>query len=205
MELGRCLREGSCGARWGIAMKPITKSLLSVCAALYATGAVADQGAFDTVLSTPFMAANGTMLTLTPSEDGMKLQTGDAHGIAKTVSFQFYDDASGTVADENIGGKFRIVNHAIYIRFDDGRLEKIAPSAAGELQIFTKAPGASSFECTAWYPQGHRFSANDIGCVTAPMPASIAPKSPVIQASIPKSTLAPLQAVVVNASVKDMI
>ncbi|HSZ74106.1 MAG TPA: hypothetical protein VK779_04745 [Rhizomicrobium sp.] len=181
-------------------MKRIAISALGFGAVLLATSAMADEGMFDTAFGTPFIAANGTMLTLTPSEDGMTLRTGDAHGIAKTVSFQFYDDTSGIVTDENMGGRFRIVNHAIYIRFDDGRLEKIAPSVTGELQVFTKAAGSSNFECTAWYPRGHRFSANDIGCVTPPMPAS-ALKSPVIQASIPKSTLAPLQAVVVNASV----
>src|SRR5262249_45296286 len=156
---------------------------LGLGAALFATRAMADDDMLDAAFGAPFVAANGAMLTLTPSEDGMTLQTADAQGAAKALSFQFYDNASGTVSDEAGGWLFRIVNHAIYIRFDDGRLEKIAP-ASGELQIFTKAPGSTSFECTAWYPKGHSFSANDVGCVSAPMPASLVHKSPVIQANI---------------------
>lgn len=107
-------------------------------------------------------AVDGSTLTLTPNEGGFALAIAGANGAAQRMSFAYLGDRIGTIADETDPGRvvgfFRQTGSGLDVQFGDGRAQSLALNSAGGFSLTLKAANGTS-SCSAWYPEGHVFSA----------------------------------------------
>ncbi|MBV9044520.1 MAG: hypothetical protein JO294_05315 [Alphaproteobacteria bacterium] len=82
-------------------------------------------------------------------------------GTVQTVTFTPMGSAMGaiTAADAAPIGFFRITASGVDAEFADGHSESISLNSDGGVSILTRTAGETN--CTAWYPQGHVFSAEE--------------------------------------------
>ncbi len=109
-------------------------------------------------------AVDGSTLALTPTEGGLAREIVAPGGAVKKTVFMFLNDKLGTVYEgsdsSNAAGVFRITDTGVATDYADGRLETLRLSGSGGVLMTLSVP-AGETSCTVWYPEGHRFSAEE--------------------------------------------
>jgi len=107
-----------------------------------------------------FYAADGSSLTFFVYAGGLAREIHTPDGSALVEVFAFKTDDGGTVSESEdtseVAGKFQLTGDGMATEYNDGRMELLTQSGEA-LSMMTNSPEAGKV-CTAWYPEGHRFS-----------------------------------------------
>ncbi len=118
----------------------------------------------DLLAGKKLFAVDGSTLALTPIEGGLTREIDAPNGTVKKDVFAFVNDRQGTVSEgddrNNVAGVFRLTEKGIATDYADGRQELLILNSAGGVSMMLLAPSAHPY-CVAWYPEGHRFSAEE--------------------------------------------
>ena len=139
----------------GLIVATLAASLLgSVCAVAQS----ADRTTIAKIAGKKFYAADGSSLTFLAYKGGLAREIHTANG---AVQIETYALSAGTVSDAEAGndpsGTFQITDAGLAADYKDGRSELLAPSGAGSMRMMLRGT-TGEVSCTAWYPEGHRFS-----------------------------------------------
>ena len=108
-----------------------------------------------------FYAADGSSLSFLAYQGGMAREIHTANGAVLIETLALTNGNGGTVATADSGsapaGTFKLTATALVTDYRDGHSEMLSPNGAGGMEI-TSRSAAGDVMCTAWYPQGHRFS-----------------------------------------------
>ena len=111
-----------------------------------------------------FIAADGTALTVLAFPGGLAREIDYPGGAVRVKVFALQGANSGSVADESensgAAGSFQLTDTGITTDYNDGSSEVLVANNAGGVSLVANAPSGESV-CTAWYPEGHRFSAQE--------------------------------------------
>ncbi|HKD24115.1 MAG TPA: hypothetical protein VKB71_18995 [Rhizomicrobium sp.] len=107
-----------------------------------------------------FYAADGSSLTFFVYAGGLAREIHTPDGSALVEVFAFKSGDGGTVSESEdtsaVAGKFQFTGDGLATEYNDGRVELLTQSGEA-LSMMTNSPEAGKV-CTAWYPEGHRFS-----------------------------------------------
>ncbi len=127
-------------------------------------GPAARWSSLDDLTGKKLSAVDGSTLALTPTESGLTREIVAPNGAVKKTFFAFLNDRLGAVYEGGdsaaAAGVFRVTDVGIATYYADGRSETLMLNGAGGLSTVLIVP-ASGAICTVWYPQDHRFSADE--------------------------------------------
>lgn len=108
-----------------------------------------------------FYAADGSSLAFLAYRGGLAREIHTASGAVIIETLALKDRDGGTVSVSEDGsapaGTFKLTGTTLATDYKDGRSELLTANGSGALEMVVHdADGALT--CTAWYPQGHRFS-----------------------------------------------
>ena len=110
------------------------------------------------------VAVDGSSVALAPSEGGVIRTLTAADGTVKKAAFTFLGNGLGTITDggapPQVTGFFRVLADRVELSYADGHSEVLTRSAADGLSLVLRTV-AGEENCTAWYPAGHVFSAEE--------------------------------------------
>ena len=142
----------------GLIVATLAASLLgSVCAVAQS----ADRTTIAKIAGKKFYAADGSSLTFLAYKSGLAREIHTANGatIIETYSLKAAD--AGTVSDADGGsrpaGTFKITAAGFTADYNDGRSELLSSNGAGGMRMMLHS-ASGELTCTAFYPEGHRFS-----------------------------------------------
>lgn len=145
------------------------------------------------------IGVDGSSVTLTAKTGGVLRTITNADGSTQLAAFTFLGNGLGTISDGgNVTGFFRVSASSVELTYGDGRSESVRLLGDGIVIVAKDAAGAQS--CSAWYPQGHAFSAEErkaavaayarrlgvAGAGAVPMPCPSAVATPAHTLPMPK-------------------
>jgi hypothetical protein len=104
-------------------------------------------------------AADGSSLTFFAYQGGLAREIHTATGATVIETYALKSTDAGTVSDSegaSPAGTFRITAAGLAADYNDGRSEILASNGAG--MRMTMHGAAGDLTCTAFYPEGHRFT-----------------------------------------------
>jgi len=108
-----------------------------------------------------FYAADGSSLSFLAYQGGIAREIHTANGAVMIETLALTNNDSGTITNADTGsapaGTFKLTATSLITNYGDGHSETLASNGAGGMEI-TNRDAAGDVMCTAWYPQGHRFS-----------------------------------------------
>ena len=129
---------------------------------LSSVGALADSASpIAKISGKKFTAADGSSLTFLTYQGGLAREIHTANGAVLIETYALSASNAGTVSDPEGGagsaGTFTITAAGLTADFKDGRSELLAPNGADGMRMMVRSTDGE-LSCTAWYPQGHRFT-----------------------------------------------
>ena len=110
------------------------------------------------------IAVDGSTVTLAAKDGGVVRTLTAPDGSVQKAGFTFLGNGLGTITDAGsptqVTGFFRVLPDSVELTYGDGRSETLARSAADGISLVQKS-AAGERACTAWYPAGHVFSAEE--------------------------------------------
>jgi hypothetical protein len=110
------------------------------------------------------IGVDGSTVTLTAKEGSLVRVVTAPNGSTQKTAFTFLGTGLGTVSDAGdppqVAGVFRITTTGIVTDYADGRSELLSRNGTDGLSLVLKTASGEQ-ACTAWYPQGHLFSADE--------------------------------------------
>jgi hypothetical protein len=147
----------------GLLSATLVASLLG-CAGAFAQSASTDgaqQTAINKIAGKKFYSADGASLTIVAFKGGLAREIHEPDGSTEIQTFALTGGKTGTVSDAEGGskaaGSFQLTQAGLTTEYSDGRSEIFAPNSAGGMSMELREPAGDRI-CTAWYPEGHRFS-----------------------------------------------
>ena len=140
----------------GLIFATLAAGLLGTVSALAHTDSMVDQ-----IAGKKFTAADGSSMTFLVYQGGLarEIHTANGQTLIETYSLKARD--AGTVSDADSGsapaGTFKITAAGLTAEYADGHSEMLAPNGAGGMRMMLHGAGGE-LTCTAFYPEGHRFS-----------------------------------------------
>ena len=140
----------------GLIIATLAASLLGNVSAFAQSDSMVDKMAGKT-----FTAADGSSMTFLVYRGGMAREIHTANG---QTLIETYSLKTGAVSDADGGsapaGTFRITAAGLSAQYNDGHSEMLASNGAGSVRMMVRDAGGD-LTCTAFYPDGHRFSDAD--------------------------------------------
>lgn len=146
----------------GLIFATLAASLLGSVSALAQSDSVqpasAAQSTIGKIAGKKFTAADGSSLTFLAYKGGMAREIHTANGATIIETYALKDADDGTVSGADGGaGTFKITAAGFSTDYNDGRSEMLASNGAGGLRMMLHT-ASGDLTCTAFYPEGHRFS-----------------------------------------------
>ena len=149
----------------GLIFATLAASLLGSFSALAHSDSVqpvsAEQSTISKIAGKKFTAADGSSLTFLAYKGGMAREIHTANGATIIETYALKDRDAGTVSDAEGGsrpaGTFRITAAGFTAEYNDGHSEVLASDGTGGMRMMLHG-AAGDLTCTAFYPEGHRFS-----------------------------------------------
>ncbi|HXC56363.1 MAG TPA: hypothetical protein VNU97_13790 [Rhizomicrobium sp.] len=143
---------------------------------------------------------DGSSLALAAKEGGLVRTVTAPDGSVQAEAFTFLGNGLGTVSDTasppQVVGFFRVTPAGLEIEYGDGRSERFVRAAPDGLSVVLKS-AQGDLACTAWYPAGHIFSAEErkaaVAAYARRLGVSDAPAVP--RAPCPAAGVTPVSAV----------
>ncbi|HYM18678.1 MAG TPA: hypothetical protein VEU06_08950 [Micropepsaceae bacterium] len=118
----------------------------------------------EAVMGKRLVSIDGSIISLSLSEEGLVRQITAANGAIQKTAFTFISERLGTVADSadtnKIVAVFRATETALEIEFADGTSELLLANSFGGISIESTSAVKDTY-CTTWYPDGHVFSVDE--------------------------------------------
>jgi hypothetical protein len=149
----------------GLIFATLAASLLGSVSALAQSESIrpvsAEQSTISKIAGKKFTAADGSSLTFFAYQGGLAREIHTATGATIIETYALKNSGAGTVSDSESSsgpaGTFRITAAGLTANYNDGHSETLAANGSGGMRMTTH--GASGdLMCTAFYPEGHRFS-----------------------------------------------
>lgn len=149
----------------GLIVATLAASLLGSVSALAQSHSIrqasAEQSTIGKIAGKKFTAADGSSLTFLVYRGGLAREIHTANGAVLIQTYALNDSNAGTVSDPEGGngpaGTFKITAQGLAAEYKDGRSEMLAPSGADGMRMMLRSADGE-MTCTAFYPEGHRFS-----------------------------------------------
>jgi hypothetical protein len=149
----------------GLIFATLAASLLGSVSALAQSDSIrpasAEQSTIAKIAGKKFTSADGSSLTFLAYQGGMAREIHTANGATIIETYALKDADAGTVSDADGGsrpaGTFKITTAGFTADYNDGRSEMLASNGAGGMRM-TLHSASGELTCTAFYPEGHRFS-----------------------------------------------
>jgi hypothetical protein len=142
----------------GLIFATLAVSVLGSVSALAQSASV--QSTIDGIAGKKFYAADGSSMTFLAYRGGLAREIHTANGATLIATYSLKNSGAGTVSDAEGGsrpaGTFKITAAGLTADYNDGHSEMLASDGAGVRMILHSASG--DLTCTAFYPEGHRFS-----------------------------------------------
>ncbi len=120
-------------------------------------------GLLDAVTGKTLVAVDGATLTLTAKENGLVRAVQAPDGSVQKIAFTFLGNGLGTISGDDAAqaeGVFHLTANGVEADYADGHVEMLTRAGADGLSIVSRGAGGEE-ACTAWYPGGHVFSADE--------------------------------------------
>ena len=146
----------------GLVSATLLASLLG-CVGAYAQPAAdgVQHSAIGKIPGKKFYTADGASLTFVAFKGGLAREIHEPDGAVVIQTFSLSGGKTGTVSDAEGGSKaagtFQLTQDGLTTKYNDGRLESLSPNSTGGMAMELRG-SAGDRVCTAWYPEGHRFS-----------------------------------------------
>ena len=145
----------------GLLSATLAASLLCGAGAQAAAADGAQQSAIGKIAGKKFYSADGASLTFIAFEGGLAREIHEPDGAVVIQTFMLTSSKTGTVSDAEGGstaaGNFELTEAGLATEYSDGRSETLAPNSAGGMAMELRGSAGDRI-CTAWFPEGHRFS-----------------------------------------------
>ena len=147
----------------GLIFATLAASLLGSVSALAQSDSMrpAEQSTIAKIAGKKFTAADGSSLTFLAYQGGLAREIHTANGATIIETYALKGADAGTVSDADGGsrpaGTFKITAAGFTADYNDGHSEMLAPNGAGGMRMMLHS-ASGDLTCTAFYPEGHRFS-----------------------------------------------
>ncbi len=144
----------------GLIFATLAASLLGSVSALADSvqPASAEQSTIHKIAGKKFTAADGSSLTFLAYQGGMAREIHTANGATIIETYALKAGDAGTVSGADGGaGTFKIITAGFTADYNDGHSEMLTSNGAGGLRMMLHT-ASGDLTCTAFYPEGHRFS-----------------------------------------------
>jgi hypothetical protein len=120
--------------------------------------ASAEQSTIAKIAGKKFTAADGSSLTFLAYQGGMAREIHTANGATIIETYALKNGDAGTVSGaDGEAGTFKITAAGLTADYNDGRSEILASNGAGGVRMMLHTANGE-LTCTAFYPEGYRFS-----------------------------------------------
>jgi hypothetical protein len=144
----------------GLVSVALAASLSCVGAFAQSAGS-APQTTIGKIAGKKFVSADGASLTIVAFKGGLAREIHEPDGAVVIETFALANGRTGTVSDaedsSRTAGRFQLTPAGLTTIYSDGRSETMIANAMGGVSMELRG-SAGERTCTAWYPEGHRFS-----------------------------------------------